>query len=894
MMPRWHRASILGRARSDIGLLVLIGLVVMLATLLTSAVAPLSERTADRAIAADVRDAGLNGAVVATIKRPYDEGDQIRDPKAAAALRESAESAQQDMPAGLASVVRPGITTMTSPPMHLLDAGPGRYLRLAYLTGPQKAPAVTYISGHAPRAGVPAAKADVEVAVKKFPWPVQVALSKQAADALGLAAGDRFEAEDEQHRTATIVISGVFVAGDPNDNVWAAVPELLHPVIGHSKVLTSTSTAAIVSSDSLPDLQLAVPFDDLTTRVVFSPRPSLVRWTQTERLTRAIVSLKTSSARGQGEVSWDSLLDNVLTDSRARVSAAQGQASVLIVGLLAGAMLILVLAADLLVRRRKGSLVLMRERGASLLGIFTELLVEAVVIALLGSSLGVLVTWLTVGDVGWRWSVPVLVAASLAGPVLATVTAARAADDRRVPANRSARQAAMRVRHVRRLLVEGTVVAVAVLTYVALRQRGVVGDGDLTASSAPTWAAIVGGLLLVRLLPPTARLVLARARRVIGAVPLVVAARTSRSVGRALPLLVVAVTVVQLTTAIALAATEQHGQAAGALQLVGGDAKWETAADRSVAAAATSVSAAPGVRAAAAARVVDGIGVSSGSSAATVRLVVVDSRAYERVLAASPLPDAPQLSRLHQRTSGKVPVLLRGGDRELREELQIRWEDTPIPLTVVGVAPQVGDTTDPVLIIDRAAFEAAGATADPGTVWAVGPGAASALKAVAKRAGTVDVLSHVTDDRRSAPLASGLVDLARASSLLLIVFAVLGVALAAAAEAPTRAESLGRLRSLGLGRRDVRRVLLGELVTPVLLGAVVGLVLGIGAALVMFGPMSLELVTGQTSAPTLVVPWWTAMTVGVLVVTAVLIARVEAGRVSRTPLATLLRGGDQR
>ena len=121
-----------------------------------------------------------------------------------------------------------------------------------------------------------------------------------------------------------------------------------------------------------------------------------------------------------------------------------------------------------------------------------------------------------------------------------------------------------------------------------------------------------------------------------------------------------------------------------------------------------------------------------------------------------------------------------------------------------------------MLIIDRAAFEAAGATADPGTVWAVGPGAASALKAVAKRAGTVDVLSHVTDDRRSAPLASGLVDLARASSLLLIVFAVLGVALAAAAEAPTRAESLGRLRSLGLGRRDVRRVLLGELVTPVL------------------------------------------------------------------------------
>ena len=528
------------------------------------------------------------------------------------------------------------------------------------------------------------------MAVEKFPWPVQVALSKQAADALGLAAGDRFEAEDEQHRTATIVVSGVFVAGDPNDNVWAAVPELLHPVIGHSKVLTSTSTAAIVSSDSLPDLQLAVPFDDLTTRVVFSPRPSLVRWTQTERLTRAIVSLKASSARGQGEVSGQPARQRAHRQPCAGVgragpgvgpdrrAAGGGDVDPGAGGRPAGPSTEGIARAD----ARAGRLVARHLHRAARRGGRHR----APRLGARGAR-----HLVAVGDVGWRWSVPVLVAASLAGPVLATVTAARAADDRRVPANRSARQAAMRVRHVRRLLVEGTVVAVAVLTYVALRQRGVVGDGDLTASSAPTWAAIVGGLLLVRLLPPTARLVLARARRVIGAVPLVVAARTSRSVGRALPLLVVAVTVVQLTTAIALAATEQHGQAAGALQLVGGDAKWETAADRSVAAAATSVSAAPGVRAAAAARVVDGIGVSSGSSAATVRLVVVDSRAYERVLAASPLPDAPQLSRLHQRTSGKVPVLLRGGDRELREELQIRWEDTPIPLTVVG-SPRRSET----------------------------------------------------------------------------------------------------------------------------------------------------------------------------------------------------------
>ncbi|KAA1397260.1 FtsX-like permease family protein [Aeromicrobium ginsengisoli] len=883
-----------GRARAHLGLLVLIGLVVMLATLLTSAIAPLTERTADRAIAADVRDAGLQGAVVATVSRPYDEGQRIRDPKAVAELRESAASAQRAMPDRLAAVVRPGVTSLTSPSMHLLDAGPGRYLRLAYLTAPGAAPAVTYTSGGPPGPSVPAAKADVEVTVTTDPWPVQVALPREAADALGLQVGDRVEAEDEQHRTATIVISGIFVAGDRDDHVWAAVPELLHPIIGRSDQLTSVSAAAIVSTDSLPDFQLALPFDDLTTRVVFSPQPSQVRWKQTERLMQAIVSLKTSGSRGSSEVSWDSLLDQVLLDSRATVSAAQGQATVLIVGLLAGVTLILVLAADLVVRRRSDSLVLMRERGASLMGIFSELAAESVVVALVGSALGTLVTWLLVGDVGWRWSLPVLVIATLAGPVLATTRAARAADDRRVPANRSARRAVARARSVRRLLVEGVVLAVAVLTYVALHQRGVVGDGDLTASSAPTWFAIVGGLLLVRVLPPATRLVLARARRVLGAVPLVVAARTSRSAGRALPLLVVAVTVAQLTTAVALVATEQHGQAAGALQSVGGDASWETAPDRSVSAAAAKVSSSAGVRAAAAARVVEGFGLASGSSSATVRLVIVDSTAYQRVLAASPLPDAPQLARLHRRADGKVPALLLGGDRDLRDDLQVRWEDTPVPLTVVGVAPRVGDSTEPVLVIDRAEFESAGVVADPGTVWAVGPGAAAALKSAAGTAGTVDVLTDVVDARRSAPLASGLVRLAVASAVLLLMFAVLGVALAAAAEAPVRAESLGRLRSLGLGRLDVRRVLLGELVSPVVVGAVAGVVLGAGAAVVMFGSLSLELITGQSATPGLVVPWWTSLTVVGLVGTAMLIAVAEAARVGRLPLAALLRGGDQR
>jgi putative ABC transport system permease protein len=41
-------------------------------------------------------------------------------------------------------------------------------------------------------------------------------------------------------------------------------------------------------------------------------------------------------------------------------------------------------------------------------------------------------------------------------------------------------------------------------------------------------------------------------------------------------------------------------------------------------------------------------------------------------------------------------------------------------------------------------------------------------------------------------------------------------------------------------------------------------------------------------------PWWTVLTVIVLVITVVVIAITEAARVGRTPLAALLRGGDRR
>ena len=328
---------------------------------------------------------------------------------------------------------------------------------------------------------------------------------------------------------------------------------------------------------------------------------------------------------------------------------------------------------------------------------------------------------------------------------------------------------------------------------------------------------------------------------------------------------------------------------------VGGDARLTATPDASVGASADEVAAAPGVRAAVAGRVEDGVRASSRRDAATVRLVVVDAAAYERLLARSPLPDAPDLARLTRPAGERVPALLVGGDPGLRDRLVVRWNDETVPLEVVGTAPIVDASVDPVVVVDADAFAAAGAVADPGTVWAVGPGAPSALRAAAGGlSGSVETYADDLAVRRAAPLASALVHLAVGSAILLLLFGVLGVVLAAAAERPGRAEYLGRLRSMGMAGDALRRLLVVELLTPVAVATAAGLVLGLGAAVTMFGSLGLEQVTGQSTTPDLALPWWALLALPVLTLTVLAVARVESAALRRTSLAVLLRAGDRR
>ena len=895
-MPSVHSPTVRGRLRVDRALLVLIGLVVALASALLAAVWPLTVRTADEAMAYSVREAGPGASVVATVPQPIFDGTRRRLPDAVARVAGDIATTQDMIPDRLESVVHPHLASVISPALKVSGPGPSRFLRLVYVQSPSDPPAVTWVAGHAPRSSAGPDEDAIVLSAEKPPWPVQVGLSEDAALAVDLEPGDRLAVEDQYGKKIDVRISGIYSPDDPDDPAWTVARELLSPAVGMSDGVTRTSVAALVSPESLPDLRIAVPSDELTEQVAFLPYPERVRWEQSPGLRQDVVELESAPGLASGGTGWDSGLDQVLDDASAQVADARGRAQVILVGLLVTAMLTLVLAALLLARRRAGPLTLARERGATLVGIGAELAVESLLVAVAGAAVGLATTLALVGSVGWRWVLPAALVAALAAPVLGTIEAGRATSARRVPANRAARRIAERRRRTRRLVLEGAVVGLAGVTFVALRQRGPV-QGDLAPVSTPTVWALVGALLLVRVLPPLVRWVVRLTGRSGARLRFFVAARVAAGGLRALPLVVVAVAVAQLVLGTTLAATQQRGQESGALLAVGGDARLKAVPTSRVADMAAAVGEAPGVHAAVAGRVAEMTLASSVSTGASVRLVIVDAGAYERLLAMSDLPDAPQLERLTAAGGEDVPVpaLLLGGPPGLENGLQVRWgPNDSVALDVVGEAPRVDAATDPVVVVDAAAFAATGARVDPDTIWALGPGAPEALLAAAEAdpADTVLTFDEALASLREAPLPAALVRLAVAASLLLVLLAGVGVVLGTALDAPARATALGRLRSLGLADPDLRRVLAGELLVPVVAGVLTGLVVGVGTAWAIFGSLGLEEVTGQSETPRLVVPVWTWLAAAALPVLALILAARQGRWLRRTNLAVLLRGGD--
>ncbi|GAA4620490.1 FtsX-like permease family protein [Actinoallomurus vinaceus] len=880
--------------------------------MLAGAVPPLLRATADDAVQDAVRRAGHDADVLVHARWEPDDGpsgDRVRSPHLAEDVDDFRDRAKDALGPHLRAALRPPVATVTSSTLSITDGSVLRTFQLTYLaTDHGSGPHVTWIAGGPPRGAAAAVGGNAEIPYQAPPWPVQVGLSEADAAALHVRPGARIPVEDDQKRVKNVQVSGVFRATDSADPAWRLAPWLLHPVSGEDGVGT-TRLAGLLSRDSLPDARLALDQDQLQRTVWFTPDPRVLTWDSAQAIAGRAVALKAASGSSgvlDDSLQWETQLDAVLRDVRAQVSAASAQASVLLIGVLAAAVLVLLLAADLLVRRRTLALAAARQRGAALPDLGAELLLESAVVALSAAAAGLALARTVAPGASWGWVVPVVLAAAAAGPAYGTLAAARATRDRRVPANRSARRWARRTDQLRHATLEAAILIAAVAALVALHQRGILpaapsGDaagtgpdgGVALPTSAPALGVLAGALVLRRLLPAGTRLALKRALRSRRPLAVFGAARAAATSARVLPLLVLVTSAALASYTLTLDATAGRGLADGAWRTAGADARLDVApaAAASTPALARRIAAAPGVRQAVAGQVTERARIVADSVIVAPRLVVVDAAAFQRLPASTPRPHAPALTATGH---GDVPALVRSSNGGLRRgmRLQLLRDGAPaIRLTAVGTAPAVGDADD-VVLVDAATLAAAGMPTVPNTVWATGPGAARAVTASAVAANAV-LRTDVLRARRTAPLTSGLLRLAWASTATLLALGLLALGLGAAASAPERWQTLTRLRTLGLRPRDARWVAAGELLPPVLVAAVGGPLLGALLARLTFGPLALRTLTGQAADPALVLPWGRLglVTVALLAAVAVVVP-VESALRRRRRLSEVLRAGE--
>ena len=905
--PRVDLPGMRGRARADLWPLTVAVGVIALTSLLASAAPRLVDRTADSALRDALASAGPRtelSVTVPLVEDPFQPRTLESDLATQVADRGTALVAA--LPAELTAALTEPVATVTTPPLPvgLVRSDLGAVtMTFAYLARDGREPRVRWLDGGPPTAA--------PVAVTRpqdgwETWTLQVALSSDAAAQLHVRAGDRLPVVDMASMPVDVTVSGVFAPADPQDPIWSQAPGVVEPVSVGAHVTTDTAVTALVSAAFLPAMVADLPVGYSTRTYTFDADPSAMHAQDIDRLVTAIAGVKVRpEALGTPRElpSVTSSLDSVLVAAESRIRAGQAQAAVLLAGVVAAAGSTLLLVGQLLSRRRAGQLSQYRARGAGLPRVAVELGVEALATAVLGCALGLTGAAMIVpGPIAWPWVLPVVVLAVVAPPASGVRAAARGSGVRRVPAGRGDRRLAMRDRHLQRIAVEGAVMLAAVGAIVALRARGVVSSasgpgGDLLLAAAPSLGVLAGALLLARVLPLVLRGAGALAARVPGAVPLLAAARGQATAGRVLPILALTLATGLVTFGSVIGTTVDRGQVAGSWSAVGADVVATVGSDGAAAGLAAEVAAQPGVTTAVSGTVAD-VPIRSSTGGHQVRLMVVDAADLTRLLAAVPV----SLGRYGQlvATSGSDLGVLLGADLRAGGDtnLSILWRGTWVAVHPVGAAPVVGSDAADLVVVDAASLSGAvGVAVAPSTantVWVVGPGARAAVAAVPQLA-QADVVdrSEWLARQRAAPLTAGLGQLVVASTAVLVLLAALMVVLGASASAPERGAMLATLRTIGLGRAQVTRIAVGELVPPVLAAGAWGLGLGVLLAELVAAPLGLRLATGQPVDPTLAVGWGVAAPAVALVLVVLVVVAAEASLTRRDRLGQVLRAGER-
>ncbi|MEU4641355.1 FtsX-like permease family protein [Micromonospora sp. NPDC023814] len=359
--------------------------------------------------------------------------------------------------------------------------------------------------------------------------PVQVALAADVAGKLNLRLGSRLTIAPpempEPLPPVRVAVVGLFQPREAADGFWDGLPPLLRAVEpvgdGEPFIAVGVVDGAVLNRQAADGWLMS-----------FSWRYRLgADGMDVRELDQVIDGLQqmTREAAGRNFVQG---VDIPLREFAAEVDSARTVLGVIAAGVLATLAGLVVLAAGLLVRRRRAEFVLLRARGGSATANAGRSLAESLLAVPPAAVLGWLLGGLAPGAPGQTWwlalAATVLVVSALPVATLAVSTGG------------TGRRDLVRSRPTaRRLTVEAGLLVLAGLAVVLLRRRGLTpGEVDPLLVSVPVLLAVAAAVVAMRLYPWPLRLVSRLAARARGSVAFLGTARAGRSVV-AVPLVVV-------------------------------------------------------------------------------------------------------------------------------------------------------------------------------------------------------------------------------------------------------------------------------------------------------------------------------------------------------------------
>ncbi|MFE0647813.1 FtsX-like permease family protein [Streptomyces sp. NPDC059534] len=730
-----------------------------------------------------------------------------------------------------------------------------------------------------------------------------------------------------------VTVTGIVEPRGPETAYWAVEPLLRTPayaaLVGN-EVKYYWQGALLLSPESAPAILSTTGEPEVFFR--FVPTSDHLFGRDVDRLAAAL----DSAAGGPDLVKMRRVvgptgaltteLDSLVDSYRSMREAINPVVAVAVFGIGAVAAVVLAMTGGLFVARRDSELALIRSRGASLTGIGLRLLGETSAVAVPAAALALVLAVATVrgagdGVTGGIPLAPSVLAATAVALIAMLVLPLRAVVVHRNPRLHGGRDDLLDARPSRRRTVlELTALVLAVGAVASLRLRGTADAGDHLVSAAPVLVGLIAAMLLVRIYPLPLRWAARPARRLRGAVGPLALARAGRSSSAGtLPLLalVLALTTAAFGGSVLAGVADARDRAAllttGADARIGGSVEWTPLPAGLV----ETVRGTAGVRDLAPVQIEYGVSLPSSQGTSdlpmSAPLVGVEPGSYTRLADRTGFGPFP---------AGLLASTGRGGpDAVADTERVLPAIASPAVAERLGKAPleivsaagvfrvkvvAVRSTTPALSDADFLVVNAADLTHPaPTGLLVTGSPDGAALRAAVKGGDGALAVTMRSEQRSTyvdSPLQSGAEGIYLGAIGAGAGYAMVAVLLSLMQSAPERTKLLARLRTMGLTRKQGRRLLGLEALPQAVLAALGGTLVG-WATVPLLAPgvdlfrLALAAAPGFApldSAPLRADPWSLVLpAVGVVLLTG-LAAAGQAWWAGRRGSIKELRAGDAR